>query len=121
MLSLISFLLIVIFFIIASYIGAFYTGPKTNNIIKLTHYECGVPNTNTDNIFSLRLSIKYYLIAILFILFDVEVVFLYPWATALKKINSTSVVEMIFFIIVFFITYLYIYLHKGLNWIDTKK
>lgn len=87
---------------------------KTKNRRKLlTPYECGIiPETDARE----RFPIKFYLIAILFIIFDLEVVFLYPWAIVLKKMKMFVFLEMVVFIGILMIGYLYIVKKGALKW-----
>ncbi len=91
-------------------------GPKLPNPLKMDVYECGVPPEGDAR---RRVSVKFYLVAILFLLFDVEAVFFYPWAVVYKKylgINSFILLEGIFFLIILLVGYFYI-LKKGvLDW-----
>src|SRR5690242_9476221 len=76
----------------------FFLGPKRPNKHKLSVYECGVPPIGDAR---RRVSVKFYLVAIMFLLFDVESVFFFPWAVAYRKylsINSFILVEMVFFV-----------------------
>lgn len=92
-------------------------GPKNPTRSKLSVYESGVqPIGNTRQ----RFSIRFDLIAMLFIIFDIEVVFLYPWAIVFKKFTATSVsfilIEMLVFIGILFLGYLYAWKKGGLSW-----
>ena len=88
-------------------------GPKKPSIVKSEPFECGeVP-------FSLpvgRLSIKFYLTAILFILFDVELVFLYPWAVAYRGLGVLGLVEMVIFLGVLMVGFFYAWDNGALEW-----
>ncbi len=88
-------------------------GPKKPSIVKSEPFECGeVP-------FSLpvgRLSVKFYLTAILFILFDVELVFLYPWAVAYRGLGVLGLVEMVIFLGVLMVGFFYAWDNGALEW-----
>ncbi len=91
-------------------------GPKRPNKIKMQVYECGVPPIGDAR---RRFSVKFYLVAILFLLFDVESVFFYPWAVVFRKylaINTFIVWEMLFFIAILLVGYIYIYKKGALEW-----
>jgi NADH-quinone oxidoreductase subunit A len=91
-------------------------GPKRPNKMKMQVYECGVPPSGDTNH---RFSVKFYLVAILFLLFDVEAVFFYPWAVVYKKylgINAFILVEMLFFVAILVVGYAYIYKKGALEW-----
>lgn len=83
---------------------------------KFDVYECGVQETGNAR---QQFSVRYYVIGIVFLLFDVEVVFLYPWAVTYKKFVSQGVfvlVEMVVFMVILFIGYIYLLRKKGLEW-----
>ena len=95
---------------------SYVMGPKLPNPYKMAVYECGVPPEGDAR---RRVSVRFYLVAILFLLFDVEAVFLYPWAVVYKKylgINSFILLEALFFLFILLVGYIYI-LKKGvLEW-----
>ncbi len=92
-------------------------GPQRPNPEKLSTYESGVAPVGTTQE---RVSVKYYLVAMLFIIFDLEVIFVYPWAVQFKKLFAelgTSVFyAMMVFLVVFEIGYLYVYKKGGFKW-----
>lgn len=63
-----------------------------------------------------RFEIKFYLVAVLFILFDIEVVFLYPWAVAFRHLGLFALIEMVLFIVILFVGYAYLIKKKALEW-----
>ena len=76
-------------------------------------YECGmIPKGEGQP----RFSVKFYLVAMLFILFDIEVVFLYPWAVAFDQLALFGLIEMFLFIITVLVVYAYIWRRRGLEW-----
>lgn len=92
-----------------------FIGPKNeNSVIKNNVYESGVTNPiGTTNI---RFSVKFYLVAISFLLFDVEVVFMFPWAVNVVELGYTGLVKMFVFMGLLFIGLIYIYKKKALSW-----
>lgn len=93
-----------------------FLGPKKPNRMKLSVYECGVPPVGDAR---RRVSVKFYLVAILFLLFDVEGVFFFPWAVAYKKflqVNGFIVWEMLFFVAILLVGYLYVLRKGALEW-----
>jgi len=90
-------------------------GPKRWNRAKLESYECGIEPTPTPPQGG-RVPVKYYLTAMLFILFDIEIIFLYPWAVAFDKLGAFGLVEMVFFVITVLVAYAYIWRRGGLEW-----
>lgn len=86
---------------------------KTKNRSKVSPYECGIiPDTDARE----KFPVKFYMIALLFIIFDLEMVFLYPWALVLKKLKMFAFYEMLVFIGVLFLGYLYIIKKGALKW-----
>ena len=90
-------------------------GPKRWNRAKLESYECGIEPTPTPPQGG-RVPVKYYLTAMLFILFDIEIIFLYPWAVTFNKLGAFGLVEMVFFVITVLVAYAYIWRRGGLEW-----
>ena len=88
-------------------------GVKKPSTVKLAPYECGCEPVGTARE---RFSIKFYIIAMLFILFDIEAVFLYPWATIFKKLGMFGVIEMGVFIVILFVGYIYVWKKGALEW-----
>ncbi|MCY4569261.1 MAG: NADH-quinone oxidoreductase subunit A [Candidatus Poribacteria bacterium] len=92
-------------------------GPKRPNRVKLSVYESGVQPVGDAR---QRFTIRFDLIAMLFIIFDIEVVFLYPWAVVFKKFSETSglfiLVEMLVFIGILLLGYIYAWKKGGLTW-----
>ena len=92
-----------------------YIGPRRYNRAKLEAYECGIEPTPTPPGGS-RFPVKFYLTAMLFIIFDIEIVFLYPWAVAFDSLGMFGFVEMLLFIVTVFVAYTYVWRRGGLNW-----
>jgi NADH-quinone oxidoreductase subunit A len=90
-------------------------GPKRWNRAKLEAYECGIEPTPQARGGG-RFPVKYYLTAMLFILFDIEIVFLYPWAVALDRLGAFGLVEMVMFIATLLVAYAYVWRRGGLEW-----
>ena len=63
-----------------------------------------------------RVCIRYYLVAVIFILFDIEAVFLYPWAVAFRQLGLYGLIEMVLFIVVLLVGYLYVLKKRALDW-----
>ena len=90
-----------------------WVGPRRPNREKLTTYESGmVPVGSTKE----RVSIKYYLVGMLFIIFDIEIVFVYPWAVTFDKIGAFALGEMLLFIALLFVGYLYAFKKGAFEW-----
>ena len=88
---------------------------KRYNKVKLEPYECGVPASSFA--FDHRFSVRYFLIAVLFIIFDVETVFLFPWAIRFKQLGWFGAVEMAVFLAILLIGYFYAWKRKVLSWV----
>ena len=102
-------------FAIFSVVMATLIGPKRYNRAKLEAYECGIEPTPTPAGGG-RFPIKYYLTAMLFIVFDIEIVFLYPLAVVLNEIGWFAVVEFLFFIGILVVAYVYVWRKGALDW-----
>ena len=90
-----------------------YLGPQRKSKIKLETFECGIEAQGNSRI---PFSVKYLLVAILFVLFDVEVIFMYPWAVNFLKLGMYGFIEMIIFICLFMLGFLYIVKKGALKW-----
>ena len=92
-------------------------GPQRPNKIKLMSYESGKDPVGTTHE---RISIKYYLVAMLFIVFDIEVIYVYPWAVQFKSLYADygifAFLPMFIFLVVLELGFLYILLKGGLKW-----
>jgi NADH-quinone oxidoreductase subunit A len=88
-------------------------GPKNPTDVKLSTYESGMEPIRTARE---RVSVKYYMVAMLFILFDIEVVFLYPWAVNFRFLGMSGLVEMAVFIGILMLGYLYLWKKGALQW-----
>jgi NADH-quinone oxidoreductase subunit A len=91
------------------------SGPKRYNRAKLEAYECGIePTPHAAG--GGRFPVKYYLVAMLFIIFDIESVFLLPYAVAFDSLGVFALVEMVLFVGTVFIAYSYVWRRGGLEW-----
>ena len=88
-------------------------GPSRPGKVKSEAYECGLPSEVTK---SFRFGISFYLIAMLFILFDIEVIFLYPVAVQLEAFGVFALVETIVFVVLLFIAYAFVWRRGALDW-----
>ena len=92
-----------------------FTGPRRYNKAKLDFYECGIEPT-PQPLGPHRFPIKYFLTAMLFIVFDIEIIFLYPYAVANKLLGLFGLVEIVLFIVTVFVAYAYVWRRGGLDW-----
>ena len=102
-------------FAVGSVTAATLTGPKRYNRAKYDAYECGIEPT-PQPMGGGRFPIKFYLTAMLFIVFDIEIIFLYPWAVAFSRLGVFGLVEMVLFIATVFVAYAYVWRRGGLEW-----
>jgi NADH-quinone oxidoreductase subunit A len=93
--------------------GSRFLGPRLPNPRKSTTYECGAPLKGGA---LEQFPVKFYLLAILFVLFDIETVFLIPWAVVFREFGLLGIVEMFIFLAVLGIGLLYAWRRKGLEW-----
>ncbi|MCY7396979.1 MAG: NADH-quinone oxidoreductase subunit A [Nocardioides sp.] len=91
------------------------TGPARYNRAKLDSYECGIEPT-PQPVGGGRFPVKYYITAMLFIVFDIEIIFLYPWAVHFDAMGVFGLVEMVIFIATVFVAYAYVWRRGGLEW-----
>jgi NADH-quinone oxidoreductase subunit A len=94
---------------------ALVIGPRRYNRAKLEAYECGIEPAGRPTGPG-RFPIKFYLTAMLFIVFDIEIVFLYPWAVAFESLGVFALFEMLLFMLTVFVAYAYVWRRGGLNW-----
>jgi NADH-quinone oxidoreductase subunit A len=88
-------------------------GPRKPTPEKLAPYECGMPPVGDARE---RQSVKFYLVAMIFLLFDIEVAFLYPWAMALRDLGWMGFVQMVLFILLLLAGYVYVWRKGALDW-----
>lgn len=107
------FILVAIGFAIFALVFAWLIRPEKYNRVKLEPYECGIePTTDARD----RYSIRYYLVAMLFVVFDVETVFMFPWAVIMKQLALFGLIEMIVFLFILIVGYFYAWKQGALEW-----
>jgi NADH-quinone oxidoreductase subunit A len=102
-------------FAVGSVVMSAAVGPKRYNRAKLDSYECGIEPT-PQAVGGGRFPVKYYITAMLFIVFDIEIIFLYPWAVHFDAMRFFGLVEMVVFIATVFVAYAYVWRRGGLEW-----
>jgi NADH-quinone oxidoreductase subunit A len=102
-------------FVAGTLVTSALVGPKRYNRAKLDSYECGIEPT-PQPVGGGRFPVKYYITAMLFIVFDIEIIFLYPWAVAFDQMALFGLVEMVIFIVTVFVAYAYVWRRGGLEW-----
>ncbi|MES2240244.1 MAG: NADH-quinone oxidoreductase subunit A [Bacteroidota bacterium] len=105
--------LLAIGFVVTTIIISGKLGPKRKSEIKDKNFECGVESVGNARI---PFSVKYFLVAILFVLFDIEVIFLYPWAINFKELGIEGMIKMIVFMSLLLVGFFYIIKKKALQW-----
>jgi NADH-quinone oxidoreductase subunit A len=109
----------IVFLILGGAVGVAFTalnsiiGPRRTTPQKQDPYECGLPSEIKRG---MRFGISFYLIAMLFILFDIEVVFLYPIAIELRAYGGYALAETITFIVLLFVAFAYVWRRGALEW-----
>ena len=109
----ITVILTAITLVVAAYVIAKLIGPRSYNKVKGEPYECGIPTHGSS---WLPVSVGFYLFAILFLMFDVETVFLYPWEVGVKEFGARAVVSIGFFLLVLVFGLAYAWRKGALEW-----
>ena len=110
---LITVLLTAITLVAGAYVVAKLIGPRSYNKVKGEPYECGIPTHGTS---WLPVGVGFYLFAILFLMFDVETVFLYPWAVVVKEFGAMALLSIGFFLVVLVLGLAYAWRKGDLEW-----
>lgn len=106
-------LILAVGFVVGTIIISGKLGPKRTSEVKDKNFECGIESVGNARI---PFSVKYFLVAILFVLFDVEVIFLYPWAVNFKDLGIEGMLKMIIFMALLLVGFFYIIKKKALDW-----
>lgn len=96
---------------------SYLLGKRSRDKVKDSPYECGIAPTGSA---SDRVSVKFYLVAIIFILFDIEAVFLYPWAVVFRDLKMFAFVEMLLFVVLVLSGFFYMWKKGVLNWSESR-
>jgi NADH-quinone oxidoreductase subunit A len=102
-------------FAVFSVVASWLAGPRRYNRAKLDSYECGIEPT-PQPVGGGRFPVKYFITAMLFIIFDVEIIFLYPFAVAFDELAWFGLIEMLLFVGTVFLAYVYVWRRGGLEW-----
>ena len=100
-------------FVVTTIVATHFLGPKRKTKIKLDSFECGVEAQGNARV---PFAIKYFLVAILFVLFDVEVIFMYPWAVNYRELGMVGVIEVFSFIALLLVGFYYMLAKKAIKW-----
>jgi len=112
-LAILIYIAIAVVFALFAIIASALLGQRKPSALKQAPYECGVATFGSS---FKRVPIKYYIIAMLFLLFDIEVVFLYPWAVVFKEFKIFAFISMAVFLGILVIAYIYIWKKGALEW-----
>lgn len=107
------FLIIGLVFVAGGLIMSWLIRPSRPYPSKLTTYECGETPIGDTRV---RFNIRFYVVALIFLIFDVEVVFLFPWATVYKELGWFAFIEMVVFLAILFVGYAYVWRKGDLDW-----
>jgi NADH-quinone oxidoreductase subunit A len=107
------FVVVALFFGVWSLVVSYLVQPKYPEAEKLTSYECGSEPFSDAR---MPFPVRYYIFAMLFVIFDIEVIFLYPWAVVFTKIELIGLIEMLVFIGLFIVAYVYAWCKGALEW-----
>ena len=114
-----KYLPVLIFLVVGAGFGAvllalgFLLGPRRPDPQKLSPYECGFDAFENSR---MKFDVRYYLVAILFIIFDLEIAFLFPWAVVFKQIGIVALIEMAMFLLLLLLGFVYCWKKGALEW-----
>ena len=117
-LSIILMIVLGLVFAVPSVVLSKLLGPSKPTPEKLAPYECGMPPVGDARE---RQSVKFYLVAMIFLLFDIEVAFLYPWAMALRELGWAGFVQVVLFMLLLLAGYVYVWRKGALDWGEEKQ
>ena len=112
-LSIILMIVLGLLFAVPSVALSQFLGPRKPSPEKSAPYECGMPAVGDARE---RMSVKFYLVAMIFLLFDIEVAFLYPWAMALRELGWAGFVQVVLFMALLLTGYVYVWRKGALDW-----
>ena len=116
-LPLLVLMILAILFAGLSIVASKLLGPKRPTLAKSAPYECGiVPDLEPAE----RFPVRFYLVAMIFIVFDIEIIFLYPWAVIFRQLGAFGLWEMIIFAVAVFVSFIYLIGNGALNWGPVK-
>ncbi|ULA65468.1 MAG: NADH-quinone oxidoreductase subunit A [Nitrospira sp.] len=107
------FIFIALTFGVVTLVLSYFVQPKYPEPEKLSTYECGSEPFSDAR---MPFPVRYYVFAMLFVIFDIEVIFLYPWAVVFEKLGIIGLVEMLVFIALFLVAYVYAWRKGALEW-----
>jgi len=117
-LSIVLMIVLGLLFAVPSVALSQFLGPRKPSPEKLAPYECGMPAVGNAHE---RMSVKFYLVAMIFLLFDIEVAFLYPWAMALRELGWPGFMQVVLFMALLLAGYVYVWRKGALDWGEEKR
>jgi NADH-quinone oxidoreductase subunit A len=111
--SLVIFFLTAVILVGLGIVFAYIISPKSSNESKFEAYECGIPSSGTTWI---QFNVGYYLFAIIYLVFDVEIVFVFPWGVVMKEVGMRAFIEILIFFFILGLGLLYAWKKKALKW-----
>lgn len=111
--SLILFFIVALVLVGGAILFSTFIAPTSKNFQKSESYECGVP---TKGVTWLQFNVGYYLFALLFLVFEVETVFIFPWAVVMKQLGMTAFIEIVIFFVILGLGLLYAWKKHALIW-----
>jgi len=112
--SLVLFFIIGVVLVGGAILFSTFFAPKSSNPAKLEPYECGIPVKEGSWI---QFNVGYYLFSIIYLVFDVEIVFIYPWGTVMKNVGISAFVEILIFFVILGLGLAYAWKKKALKWV----
>jgi NADH-quinone oxidoreductase subunit A len=112
-----AYLILSLIFVAGGLVTNMIIRPKNGNTLKLSTYECGEDPVGSS---WLKFNIRFYVVALVFILFDVEIVFLFPWALVFKQMGWLAVGEMMTFVAILLVGFAYVWVKGDLDWVRPK-
>jgi NADH-quinone oxidoreductase subunit A len=117
-LSIVLMIVLGLLFAVPSVLLSQFLGPRKPTPEKSAPYECGMPAVGDARE---RMSVKFYLVAMIFLLFDIEVAFLYPWAMALRELGWPGFIQVVLFMALLLAGYVYVWRKGALDWGEEKQ
>jgi NADH-quinone oxidoreductase subunit A len=110
----VGLLIVSTLFVFGSFVASSLLGPKRKETsAKIGPYECGiVPDSEPSE----RFPVKFYLVAMIFIIFDIEIIFLYPWAVQFNRLGTFGLIEMVLFSVAVVVSFVYLLSNGALDW-----
>ena len=117
-LPILTLMVLATLFAAGSFLASALLSPRKPTAAKSAPYECGiVPRSEPPE----RFPVRFYLIAMIFIIFDIEIVFLYPWAVVFRQLGLFGLIEMIIFAVAVFVSFVYLLSNGALDWGPAKR